>query len=266
MADVAAWLSPYRAVLASRMRAQRAYRLSFAADLASSTLVSVVEFAEVWVVFHSVTLLGGLDLGAMLLLFGLANTAFATAGVLVGHLDTVNTYVRLGTLDAFYLRPQPVLLQLVVSDVSLRKLSRALVGAVVLGVGLVVNDIDWSPANLALLVISFGSGVAIFTGIYVWAAALQFFLLDGAEMTNSFTYGGSYAAQQPTAVFPDSMRLVYGFILPVASVGYLPTIALLDKPGPTWLAWLGPVAALWVWLVGLWLWRQGLRHYQSGGG
>ena len=51
---------------------------------------------------------------------------------------------------------------------------------------------------------------------------------------------------------------------------YLPTIAVLELPGPallpSWLAWLAPVAALWVWAVALGLWRTGTRHYQGGGG
>jgi len=38
-------LRPYRAVLASRARSQRAYRTSFALDLGSSALVGLVELA-----------------------------------------------------------------------------------------------------------------------------------------------------------------------------------------------------------------------------
>jgi ABC-2 type transport system permease protein len=95
------WSSPYRAVLASRIRAQRAYPTSFALDLASSLLVGLTELGEVWVVFANVTVLGGLDLDAVLLLFGLSNLAFALADMVVGHVDTLPTYIRMGTLDAF---------------------------------------------------------------------------------------------------------------------------------------------------------------------
>jgi ABC-2 type transport system permease protein len=114
------------------------------------------------------------------------------------------------------------------------------------------------------------SGIALFGGLFVCAAGLQFYLIDGAELTNSFTYGGSFAAMQPASVFPTPLRLLFGFAIPVAFTAYLPTIALLHLPGPpllpSWLAWLAPFAALWVWLLALGLWRLGTRHYQGGGG
>ena len=122
-----AW-APYRAVLASRMRAQRSHRASFRLDLSSSLLIGLVELAEVWVVFHAVDELGGLDFAAILLVFGVADLAFSVADLAFGHCDNLPTYLRAGTLDVFYLRPQPLLLQLVTSDISLRRLARAAVG------------------------------------------------------------------------------------------------------------------------------------------
>ncbi|MGW4771634.1 ABC transporter permease [Nocardia sp. NPDC004278] len=262
--------TPYAAVLRSRIRAQRTYRLSFASEVFSAFLIGVVEFAEVWVIYHNVRVLGGLDLNGALLLFGLSNTGFALAQVLFGHLDSLPTLIRLGMLDAYHLRPQPLLLQLITSDISLRRLARASVAIIVLGSGLIRNDIDWGPRTFVLLTITLISGVAVFGGLFVCAAGAQFYLIDGSELTNSFTYGGSFAAMQPASVFPTSLKLVFGFAIPVAFTAYLPTIALLHLPGPpllpSWLAWLTPLAALWVWLLALGLWRLGTRHYQGGGG
>jgi len=257
-------------VLASRIRAQRAYRGSFALDFLGSLLVGLTEFAEVWVVFHNVDVLGGLDFHAILLLFGLSNLAFSLADMVVGHVDTLPTYVRAGTLDAFYLRPQPVLAQLMTSELQLRRLARTGVAVVSLVAGLAYNDISWGLDTVLLLVVAIGCGAAIFAGLFVCAASLQFFLINGAEFTNAFTYGGSYAASQPTSIFPGPLKLVFGYLVPVAFTAYLPTLAILDLPGPAglpgWLAWCTPLAALWVWAVALTMWRWGTRHYQGGGG
>lgn len=262
--------APYRVVLASRIRAQRVYRMSFALDLTSSVLIGLVEFAEMWAIVHNVRVLGGLDLPAMVLLFGLANLSWALADMVAGHLDTLPTYLREGRLEAFYLRPQPVLAQLLVSDISLRRLGRLSVGVAALAYGLVVAGVVWSPAAVALLVLAVVSGTAIFAGLFVWAAGLQFFLVNAPEFANGFTYAGSYAAAQPLPVLSAPLRLVFGWVVPVTFVAYLPTVWLLGLPGapgfPSWLAWLAPVAAAVVWLVGLGLWRWGSRHYQSGGG
>ena len=263
-------LRPYRAVLASRMRSQRSYRANFAIDLSSSLLVGVVELAEVWVLYHNVDRLGGLDFAQILIVFGLADLAFSVADLAFGHCDNLPTYLRAGTLDVFYLRPQPLLLQLITSDISLRRLARAVVGFTALIAGLVAADVDWSPTAVLLIVVSLLSGVATFAAMFVWAAGAQFFLIDGAEATNAFVYGGRYAASQPASIWNRPLRAVFVFFFPMAFTAYLPTVTLLGLPGsewlPGWLGWCAPLAAIWTWAMALLAWRLGVRHYQGGGG
>jgi ABC-2 type transport system permease protein len=267
---VADTLRPYLAVIGSRARSQRSYRASFGLDLASSALVGIIELAEIWVLFHNVVELGGLDFAQILLVFGLADLSFSLADMSFGHCDNLPTYLRAGTLDVFYLRPQPLLLQLITSDISLRRLARAVVGAIALVLGLALNDIAWSPAHVTLLALAIVSGYAMFAGMFVWAGGMQFFLVEGAETTNAFVYGGRYAATQPASVWTRPLWAVFGFFFPMAFTGFLPALWLLGVQGPdwlpTWLGWCAPVAAAWTWLLALLSWRVGVRHYQGGGG
>ncbi len=263
-------LRPYRAVLASRARAQTSYRASFTLDLGSSLLVGLIELAEIWVLFHSVGALGGLEFTQILLVFGLADLCFSLADMSFGHCDSLPTYLRAGTLDVFYLRPQPLLLQLVTSDISLRRIARACVGAVALTTALVVNDIAWTPAHVLLLVLALASGYATFAAMFVWAGGVQFFLVEGAETTNAFVYGGRYAATQPASVWSRPLWAVFGFFFPMAFTGFLPALVLLGVEPPyglpTWAGWCAPVAAAWTCLLAALSWRVGVRHYQGGGG
>lgn len=273
MADTAALvadLRAYRAVLASRVRAQRSYATSFRLDLLGAGLITLVEFGEVWVLFGQVDAIGGLTLASVMLVFGLAEMTFSLADLLVGHCDRMPTYVRAGTVDVFYLRPQPVLAQLMTSDLDLRRIARVLGGCVILVVGLAVSGVTWTPEKVTLLVLTIPAATAIYAAIFIAAAGLQFFLVNGAETTNAFVYGGRYAASQPASVWPRSLVLVFGLIFPVVFTGYLPALALLDLPVPFglpgWIAWLAPVVAGWSWLLALGCWRLGMRHYQGAGG
>ena len=272
MADlsIAERLRPYRVLLASRARAQLQYPASFATDLLGTVGVGLAELAEVWVIFHNVDVLGGLDFSAALLVFALSNIAFSIADMLVGHLDQLPRFIRAGQVDAFYVRPLPLLAQLMTSDLSLRRIGRLSVAVVVLAVALATSAIAWSFATVALLVLSVVSGTAIFSALFTTAGGLQFFLVDGSEFTNTFTYGGSYAAQQSQQVFPDPFRIFWTFVVPTAFVAYLPAVALLDLPGdhlaPTWLAWCTPLAAAFAWALAFLCWRLGTRHYQGAGG
>lgn len=263
-------LAPYRAVLASRLRSQRTYRTNFAIDLVSSGLVGIVELAEVWVLFHNVPTIGGMTFAHMLLVFGLADIGFSLADLALGHCDNLPTYLRAGTLDVFYLRPQPLLLQLMTSDLSLRRLTRVAVGLVALVAGLVLSGVAWTPQTVLLLLMSLVFGTATYGAMFVWAGGLQFFVVNGAEMTNAFVYGGRYAASQPAAIWSRPLKVVFGFFFPMAFTAYLPALALLGLPGPewlpSWLGWLTPLAAVWSWAMALFCWRWGVRHYQGGGG
>ncbi len=263
-------LGAYRAVLRSRVRAQTGYRVSFVTDLATAFLVGVVELAETWVVFSQVDALGGLSFQGILLVFGLSNICFALADLVVGHVDRLPRYINAGTIDVFYLRPQPLLAQLVTSEISLKRLTRIGVGVIALVWGLAVNDISDPGRAAAVVALALLCGPVVFGALFVTAAGCQFWLVNGSELTNSFTYGSSYAAGQPAAVFPTALKLTFGYLLPAAFVGYLPTLVVLGLPGPSllpaWLAWCLPLAALWSCLLAGLVWRAGVRHYQGAGG
>ncbi|MFN8099046.1 MAG: ABC-2 family transporter protein [Dermatophilaceae bacterium] len=262
--------SPHAAVLRSRVRAQASYPIPFAVDLAAVFVIGVLEFAEVWVLFHRTGVLGGLDIRGILLVFGLAEFAFSLADLVAGHLDRLPTYLRAGTLEVFYLRPQPILLQLMSSEIALKRLARVVFGMGAIVVAVRINPIDWTVDRVAVLALTLACAPVLYGALFVLAAGLQFFLLDGREFTNAFVYGGRYAATQPASIWPQSLVAGFAFVIPVAFTAYLPTLWLLGLPGGGWLpaelAWALPLATLWtVALAGVG-WRTGIRHYQGGGG
>lgn len=270
MADRPSTIAAYRAVLGSRLRSQLVYRTSFALDLTGSAMIATTDFAEVYVVFHNIKVLGGLDLGGACLVFGLGTVGFALANAVCGQLDTMPELIRTGRIEALMLRPQPLLAQLITSDVTLKRIGGAVVGLIVLAYGLASADLHWTAARVALLLLTPVSGAGVFSALFVAAGAIQFWLIDAAEITNSFTYGSSYAARYSAAVLPVPVRLLFAFVMPAAFTAYLPTLVLLGRPGPAWLpAWLGwwtPLVAVAAWTAALLLWRRGVRHYTGAGG
>lgn len=257
-------------MLAARLRAQTTYRGSFALEVLGNLAGTGMEFAEIYVIFHNVRALGGLDVRAALLVFTLSRVGFSIADGLAGSLDEIPRLVRTGMVEVLLLRPLSLLGQLVTADIALRRFGRAVVSLVVLAVVLTTTPIPWTPARVLLVVITPLTGAAVFVALFVTAGAVQFWLVDGAEVTNAFVYGGSYASSYPASVLPDPLRILFTFVIPTAFVSYLPTLVLLGRPGPAWLpAWLG----WWVPLVGvlalgtaLLAWRSGVRHYTGAGG
>ena len=202
-------------------------------------------------------------------MYGLATAAFGLADGAVGHIDRLPFYVRTGQFDAFLLRPLSALGQLLTSDFSLRRVGRMTIGLVALVIALTIVDVDWTPARVALLVTTPIAGAVVFSSVFVATSAIGFWLVEGMEFANAFTYGGNYVSSFPFSIFGDAMRRLFTFVIPAAFVAYLPTLALLGRDDPAglpgWLSWCAlPAAVLSAAVAGL-VWRAGLRHYVGAG-
>ncbi len=259
----------YRALVRSRVAAQASYRTSFAVELGSQLLLVLVEFVEVYVVFHQVDRLGGFAFDEVAIMYGLAAAAFGLADMVVGHVDRLPYYVRTGTFDAFLLRPLSALGQLVTSDFSLRRLGRVGMGLGVLVVALSVADVQWTAGRVLLVVVTPLAGAVIFGAVFVATSTIGFYVVEGMEFANAFTYGGSYLSAFPFTVFGSVVRRFFTFVVPAAFVAYLPALALLGRPDPAglpdWLSWCAvPTAAAAAAAAAL-IWRSGLRHYVGAG-
>ncbi len=260
----------YATVLASRVRAQLSYRSSFWINVVNSFGTGVLEFAEIYILLSNTPTLGGLTFAQAAVVFGFANLGFSLADLVFGQTDQIPRYVREGKLEAFLLRPMPLLAQLVTSDFQLRRVGRAVLGL------LVVIIVSWrldpqpSIGTVYLMITTPIWGAAIYAALFVLAGGVQFWLIDGAEFTNAFVYGGSYAGQMPGSVLLLPLRLLFTFVFPATVASYLPSLLIMGLPGPawlpSWLGWLAPLFAAWSWLLAVLVWRNGVRHYTGAGG
>ena len=259
----------YNALVRSRVAAQASYRASFAIELGSQVLLVLIEFVEVYVVFHQVDALGGFDFAEVAVMYGLSAVGFGLADMVVGHVDRLPFYVRTGQFDAFLLRPLSALGQLVTSDFSLRRVGRVVMGFVVLATALTFVDIDWTPARVALMALTPLAGAVVFGSVFIATCAIGFWLVEGMEFANAFTYGGNYLSSFPFNIFGNVMRRFFTFVIPAAFVAYLPTLALLGRDDPAglpgWLSWCARPAALLAAAAAGLVWRTGLRKYVGAG-
>ncbi len=263
-------IEAYRVLIGSRIRSQLAYRASFWLNVATSVAVGLVEFVEIYAIFANVPVFGGLDLRQSALVFALGNIGFALADTIFGQLDTIPTYLRLGRLEVLLVRPMPLLLQLVTSEVHMRRLGRFAVGMLILAIVLPGLDLSYTSGTVYLLVITPFVGAAIYGALFAMAGGLQFFLINGPEFTSAFVYGSSYAGQLPGSVLITPIRILFTFVFPATVTAYLPALLIMGLPGPrflpAWLGWFAPVFAVWAWLLAWLAWRAGIRRFTGAGG
>ena len=266
MADRA---SIYLRIIASRVRSQLTYRTSFALDVVAQFIGQSIELVVILVLFTQVNSLGGFSAQEVLLIYGLAATAFGLADLAVGQVEELPNFIRTGEFDVMLLRPLGTLAQLLSADIALKRLGRVAAGMLVLSWSLATIDLPWTPARLLLAVITPITGAVILAAIWVAANSVSFWIVDGREMANSFTYGSSFSTSYPITIYGPWLRRALCYAVPAAFVAYFPAIGLLGRPDPLGLPaalqWSSPlVAVLAVTVAGL-IWRSGVRHYQGAG-
>jgi ABC-2 type transport system permease protein len=259
-----------RVLLGSRIRSQTAYRTSFWLTVATSVGVGLIEFIEIYVILTNVPVFGGMTFAQAALVFALANMGFSFADMVFGQFDSMPSHLRLGRLEVMLVRPLPLIVQFVTADFQLRRLGRVAVGLVIMILALGYLDLTPTPATVYLLIITPFVGGAIYGALFVMAGGVQFFVIDGAEFTSAFVYGGSYAGQLPGSVLLEPVRILFTFVIPATATAYLPALIILDLPGPaflpSWLGWFAPLFAVWAWVLALIAWRAGIRKFTGAGG
>ncbi|WP_240157643.1 ABC transporter permease [Pseudonocardia broussonetiae] len=259
----------YRRIVGSRIRSQLSYRASFALDVVAQTIGQSIELVAVLVVFTQVEQLGGFARHEVLVMYGIAATAFGLADLAVGQVEELANHIRTGELDVLLLRPLGALAQIISADVALKRLGRVGAGLAVLAHALATAGIEWTPVRVLLAATAPLVGAVIFGAVWVAANTVSFWVVDGREFSNSVTYGSNFSTSYPATVYGPWVRRVLCFAVPSAFVAYFPALALLGRTDPLGLPaalpyCAPPVAALTVVAAAL-VWRAGVRRYQGTG-
>jgi ABC-2 type transport system permease protein len=256
-------------LLGSRVRSQLAYPTSFALDALGQAIAQANELAVILIVFAQVDSLGGFSREEVLLIYGLAGISFGLADLAVGQLDELPRWIRTGELDVLLARPLGVLSQLVTSDLQLRRLGRAAVGVLVLAAVLAYGQVEATPVNVLLVLVTPLVGATITASIWVMTCSISFWVVEGRELANAFTYGSQITTSYPITVFGPWLRRLFCYAVPSAFVAYFPALALLDRPDPLGLPhalrYAAPLVAVVAVLVAALVWRTAVRRYQGAG-
>ncbi len=256
-------LSLYVRYLAISMRAQLAYRLTFAMKTIGHLLVTGIEFFGIWALFARFGSLGGWQLHEVALIYGMIDIAFSLADGFGRGFDKLGSLLKAGDFDRMLLRPRSVVLQLLGYELQLMRIGRFAQGVIVLGWA--STFIAWTPAKAALLVASVASTAFLFLGIAVLQATSTFWTIETLEVWNAFTYGGNYAGQYPMSIYRRWFQRFFTAVIPLALASYYPARAILGRDELGLAGVLGPLSGFAFFAVTLAVFRLGLRRHASTG-
>lgn len=269
---VSGWVSDLvvlRHLLTARLRGQLQYRGSFIAQIVGNAAIGFAEFASILIFFLHIDELGGWTVGEVAILYGIATISFGIGHLIASGLAGFPQLLVQGDFDQLLTRPVSAFLQVVGSDVQLRRLGHVVQGSVALIVGLSLSDVAWDPARVLVLPVIVATIAALYVALFALEATISFWTTQGIEAVNIATYGGNMVGTYPIDVFAQWLKGFFLFVVPLALAVHVPMAWVLGKPTPLGLpGWVGllsiPAVALFSVAVGL-LWGVGVRRYRSTG-
>ncbi len=262
-------LAVYARLVRAQLYSQMQYRASFLLQLFSTFSSTLVELLAILILFRTFGELGGWKVGEVAFLYGLVSIAFSFADMLGEGFERLSTQVRSGEFDRVLTRPLSPFMQIMASEFPLRRLGRVMQGILAVGLAQHWGELEWTP----LRALVFGSAILttalVFFSVLVIGAALCFWTVEGTEVQNVFTYGGTELASYPMHIYNRWLRLTFLFVMPLGITTYYPSLYILDKPDPLglpiWVQFVAPVVAGAFFSASLLIWRLGTNHYQSTG-
>ncbi|MSQ43079.1 MAG: ABC transporter permease [Chloroflexi bacterium] len=266
----------YVRLAVARVRGQMRYRVGFLLMILGVFVANAFEFVALLVLFGQVKVLGGWSAHEVALLWGMSQMSFAIAEAFGRGFEGLAPQVRSGEFDQVLVRPLPVFFQVFASAFEAHRIGRFLQGAT--AVWYARSDpasIPWQASHWTTLIFAVTTGAVIFFATFVLGGAWALRVVDGQELMNTFTYGGTTLASYPLELFSDPIRRAATWILPLAFVNYFPALALLGRVGPPGmlpfgltpiiLAMSAPVVAMTYLGVAVVVWDRSVMRYQGTG-
>ncbi len=212
----------YIALISTSIRSRLRYKLSVAFDVTGYFLVFWAEFAAIWILFNHFGTLNGWALEEVLICYGLAHLSYTLSEFFVRGFEHLASLTRRGDYDRILLRPVSTTIQLVGYEFALHRAGRMLQAFIVLVAGLVL--LGWSITVQGILLLGWSQlgGGALFSALYILQGSVGMKALQNIEAFNILTNGGPEMAQFPMSIYPEPMRLLFTFLVPLAGVVYYP--------------------------------------------
>jgi ABC-2 type transport system permease protein len=257
----------YFKYLSILFKSQLQYRTSFWLLTFGQFFIPFSVFAGLYFMFDRFGHLKGWSFYEAALCFGIIHMAFSLSECFARGFDAFSSLIAGGEFDRVLVRPRNTVVQVLGSQFEFTRFGRILQSAIVLAWALYNLSIEWSVVKVITLLLMIASGVLIFTGIYMLAATLCFWTIQGLEVANIFTDGGREMAQYPLNIYQKWVTVFFTFIIPFGCVSYLPLLYILDKEvhGSEILYMLMPLAGVLFLIPCILVWQIGVRHYRSTG-
>ena len=137
-------LRVYLWLVGAQVRAQLQYRASFMLQIVATFISLFSEFVAILILFNTFPDLGGWRVGEIALLYGLVSIALGLVDMFASGFERVSALVKAGEFDRLLTRPVSPFLQVLASEIQLRRLGRIAQGTLTIVLATNWVGIGWT--------------------------------------------------------------------------------------------------------------------------
>jgi len=241
------------------------YRADFMIGLATSIAATVFAFGFLFILFTKIPRLAGWRFEEVVFLYGFSLVPFGLFNVVSMNIyEFGSNYIIEGKFDRVLLRPVSSLFQVVFEAFRIESLHEVLVGLAAVVWASRRLGLEWSAADVGLLVVFGVSGAVIYLSVFLMLTSASFWFEDrigiAPPVWNLIAFG-----RYPLTVYSGFIQFVLSWVIPFGFASFYPTVRLLGREEFRAYAPLVPVMAAVFFTLALLVWSRGVRQYASTG-
>lgn len=242
------------------------YKKDTLISIFSFLLTNVFSILSIYFIIQSIPSLKGWDMYELGFLYG-----FSMLAVSLDHLFTDDLWlvayrkVQSGELDKYFLRPIPVLFQVIAEVFQPEGFGELIVGIVMITFCSFFINISWSFGVVLLLIISVFAGALVISSLKIIFASLAFPFKRSGQLLQ-IVYNFISYTRYPISIFPGFIKSFLTFVLPFALFISIPVEVMFFSTMNAYILILIEIGvAIIFFLLSLFIWNILEKKYQSSG-
>ncbi|GMK42906.1 multidrug ABC transporter permease [Paenibacillus glycanilyticus] len=233
------------------------FRFSFLLTVGSMIVNNIVWIIFWGMYFKRFPVLNGWTLQDVMMMWAAASGGFGIMSVFFGNATRLANLIATGQLDVYLAQPKPVLLNVLISRMSV-----SAIGDLLFAIFIFAGFGDVSPVGIVKFTAALLISGMIFIFFCVIAGCLSFWLGNTEGLSFQLFNALLVFATYPTAIFKGFGRLVLFTVIPAGFISSMPVSFIRELDLPFLYGALGMTALLCA--GGILLFYRGLRRYTSG--
>lgn len=242
------------------------YKKDTFVSIFSFLISNICAVLSIYFIINSIPSLEGWTMAELGFLYGFSMLPIAIDHLFSDDLWSVAYYkVRQGELDRCFLRPVPVLFQVLAETFQPEGFGELIVGIIMLSICGDIVDINWSIGLVLLLIIATIFGALIITSLKIAISSLAFRFKRSGPLLQ-IIYGFMSYTRYPLKIYPKSIQIILTFIFPFALVISLPMeIVLFNVYSPLILSFIIIGVSILFLFISILIWNINIKKYESSG-